>query len=62
MNKSRELRKNKVVRKMAFCPFCGKNVSVDNIVRETSNKFFKSRDEIMYSCPFCKRILSMGLD
>jgi predicted nucleic acid-binding Zn-ribbon protein len=47
---------------MAFCPYCGKNVTVDNILRETSNKFLKSRDEIMYSCPHCGRILSMGLD
>jgi hypothetical protein len=47
---------------MAFCPFCGKSVTVDNIIRETSSKFFKQRDEIMYSCPHCGRLLSMGLD
>jgi hypothetical protein len=47
---------------MAFCPYCKNHVTMETVLRETSNKFFKSRDEIMYSCPSCQRVLSIGLD
>ena len=50
---------------MAKCPFCEKDVALDGarsdqekeVCRETKGTLKK---EIMYSCPYCDRILGFG--
>lgn len=44
---------------MANCPHCKQKVNFDNIVTEKKGLgLFKQ--EIMYSCPFCKSILGVS--
>jgi hypothetical protein len=44
---------------MPKCPFCKEEINLKNIEKEIKGKGFL-KQEIMYSCPYCKNVLGFS--